>query len=41
MARFVPIRLQTWPPLTILVSGRSISKNVLIWNHLAKWTEAW
>ena len=41
IAHFVPIRLQTWPPQAILVSDWSISKNLLLWNSLAKWTEMW
>ena len=41
IAHFVPIRLQTWPPQAILVSDWSISKNLLLWNSLAKWTETW
>jgi hypothetical protein len=40
-AHLVSIRLQTWPPQTILVSDWSISKNLLLWNCLAKWTETW
>ena len=38
---FVLIRYQTWPPQAILVSDWSISKNLLLWNCLAKWTEIW
>ena len=41
IAHLVPIRLQTWPPQAILVSGWSISKNLLLCNCLAKWTETW
>jgi hypothetical protein len=41
IAHFVPIRLQTWPPQAILVSDWSISKNLLLWNSLSKWTEMW
>jgi hypothetical protein len=33
------IREQTWPPQAIIVSDWSISKNLLLWNCLAKWTE--
>ena len=40
IAHFVSIRKQTWPPEAILVSGWSISKN-LLWNCLAKWTKTW
>jgi hypothetical protein len=32
----VPIRLQTWPPQSILVSDWSISKNSLFRSSLAK-----
>jgi hypothetical protein len=32
---------QTWLPQAILVSDWSISKNVLLWNRFAKWTETW
>ena len=40
IAHFVSMRLKTWPPQAILVSGWSISKqNLLLWNHFAKWTE--
>jgi hypothetical protein len=28
-ANIVPIRLQTWPPKALIVSGLSISKNIL------------
>jgi hypothetical protein len=41
IAQFVPIHLQTWPPQAILVSDWSISKNLLLWISLAKWTETW
>ena len=40
-AHFVPIHWQTWPPQAILVSDWSISKNLLLWNCFAKWTESW
>ena len=40
-ARFVMIHYQTWPPQAILVSDWPIFKNLLLWNHLAKWTETW
>ena len=39
IAHFVLIREQTWPPQAIIVSDWSISKNLLLWNCLAKWTE--
>jgi hypothetical protein len=39
-AHFVLICWQTWPPQAILVSVWSISKNVLLWKCLAKWTES-
>jgi hypothetical protein len=32
IAHFVLIRLQTWPPQTILVSDWSISKNLFLWS---------
>jgi hypothetical protein len=38
MAYFGPIHKQTWLPQAILVSDWSISKNLLLWNRLAKWT---
>jgi hypothetical protein len=41
IAHFVPICWQTWLPQAILVSDWSISKNLLFWNCLAKWTETW
>ena len=41
IAHFVPIHQQTWPPQAILVSDWSISKNLLLWNRLAKWSETW
>ena len=41
IANFIPICLQTWLPQAILVSGWLISKNLLLWNCLAKWTETW
>jgi hypothetical protein len=41
IAHFVPIHWQTWPPEAILVSDCSISKNILLWNRLSKWTETW
>jgi hypothetical protein len=37
-AHLVPIRLQTWPPQTIL--GWFL-KNLLLWSCFAKWTETW
>jgi hypothetical protein len=40
-AHFVPIHLQTCPPQEILVSDWLISKNLLFWNRLAKWSETW
>ena len=40
-AHFVPIHWQTWPPQAILVSDWSISKNLLFWNCLSKWSETW
>ena len=40
-AYFVPIRKQIWPPQAILVSDWLISKNLLLWNRLAKWTKTW
>jgi hypothetical protein len=40
-AHFVPIYLQTWLPQEILVSDWLISKNLLLWNRLAKWSETW
>jgi hypothetical protein len=40
-AHFVPIHWQTWPPQAILVSDWSISKNLLLWNCLAKWSKTW
>ena len=33
--------LKTWPPQAILVSDWSISKNIILCNCLAKWTETW
>ena len=36
IAHFVPIRQQTWPPQAILVSGWSISKNLLLWKPLGQ-----
>ena len=41
IAHIVPIRWQTWPPQSILVSDWSISKNRLLWNRLGKWTKTW
>jgi hypothetical protein len=41
IANLVPIHQQTWPPQAILVSDWSISKNLLLCNCLAKWTETW
>jgi hypothetical protein len=41
IAHFVPIHLQTWPPQAILVSDWSNSKNLLLWNRMAKWSETW
>jgi hypothetical protein len=41
IAHVFPIHLQTWPPQAILVSDWYISKNLLLWNRLAKWTETW
>jgi hypothetical protein len=35
-AHFVLIHWQIWPPQAILVSDWSISKNLLLWNHLSK-----
>ena len=40
-AHFVPIHWQTWLPQANLVSDWSISKNLLLWNRLAKWSETW
>jgi hypothetical protein len=40
-AHFVPIHLQTWPSQAILVSDWLISKNLFLWNCLAKWSETW
>jgi hypothetical protein len=40
-ADLVLIHEQTWPPQAILVSDRSISKNLLLCNCLDKWTETW
>ena len=40
-AHFVLIHCQTWPPQAILVSEGSISKNLLLWNRLSKWSETW
>jgi hypothetical protein len=40
-AHFVPVHWQTWPPQAILVSDWSISKILLLWNRLAKWSETW
>ena len=40
-AHFVLIHWQTWPPQAILVSDWSISKNLLLWNRLSKWSETW
>jgi hypothetical protein len=40
-ANFVPIHVQTWPPQAILVSDWLISKNLFLWNRLAKWSETW
>jgi hypothetical protein len=39
IANLVPIHKQTWPPQAVLVSDRSISENLLLWNRFAKWTE--
>jgi hypothetical protein len=33
---FILIGQKTWPPKAILYSGWSISKNLLLSNHLAK-----
>ena len=41
IAHFVPIHLQTWKPQAIVVSDWLISKNLLLWNRLAKWSETW
>jgi hypothetical protein len=41
ITHFVPIRSQTWPPQTILVSDWLISINLLLWNRFAQWTETW
>jgi hypothetical protein len=41
IAHFVPIHKQTWPQQAILLSGWSISKNLLLCNCIAKWTETW
>jgi hypothetical protein len=41
IAHFVPIHYQTWLPQAILVSDWSISKNLLLWNSLDKWSETW
>ena len=38
---FVSIRKQTWPPQTYFFSDWPISKNLLLWNCLVKWTKAW
>jgi hypothetical protein len=38
---FVPIHWQTWPPQAIVVSDWSISKNLLLWNRMDKWSETW
>ena len=38
---FVPIHRQTWPPQAILVYDWLISKNLLLWNRLSKWSETW
>jgi len=38
---FIPIRSQTWSPQAILISDWLISKNLLLWNCFAKWTETW
>jgi hypothetical protein len=40
-SNFVPIHWQTWPPQAILVSDWLISKNLLLWNYFAKWTDTW
>jgi hypothetical protein len=40
-AHVVPIHLQTWPSQAILVSDWLISKNLFLWNCLAKWSETW
>jgi hypothetical protein len=40
-AHFVLIHWQTWPPQATLVSDWSISKNLLLWNCLSKWSETW
>ena len=36
---FVPIGLQIWPPWAIIVYDWPILKNLLLWNHMAKWTQ--
>ena len=41
IAHFVPIRYQTWPPQTILVSDWLFSKKSSPVKPLAKWTETW
>ena len=41
IAHFVPIHEQAWPQQAIIVADWSISKNLLLWNHFAKWTETW
>jgi hypothetical protein len=41
ITHFVAIHWQTGPPQTILVYDWSISKNLLLWNRLAKWSETW
>ena len=40
-AHIIPINWQTWPLQAILVSDWSISKDLLLWKRLAKWSEAW
>jgi hypothetical protein len=40
-SHFVPIHMQTGLPQVIPVSDWSISKNLLLWNRLAKWSETW
>jgi hypothetical protein len=41
IAHFVPIHWQAWPPQAILVSDWLISKNLHLWNRLAKLSETW
>jgi hypothetical protein len=41
ITHFILIHLQTWSPQKIIVSDWSISKNILLWNYIAKWSETW